>query len=369
MIHSVFHRGLEVAAGIDYGLATKDHKGVVRAVQPIVLEGDPEDVKAIVRASQWARGYVTGVLSFAERDLPMKTKRRIMREHLRVMFPGIDPTRIAITYIQHQDKGFLEIHWWAACTDLATGKRVNPYYHRADKARFRLWVQSVNDRFGLGDPNDPARWRLQLGGRGKAPKRYETLRQQVLMALAKQALAGVVKCRQDIERVLVQAHWEVSRRTKNFISISHPSLQKPIRLAGRMFAAGWTGALPPGGIRRLSQMFKRDKGQRLRATLQVLVPLLRQRASYNHCRLGGNYSPEYFVRTLRQGLAALDASTPREGLRALAADIAALSARLGGLPHDSVLKQVRGQLREPGTQPRKHPRVSSGEIEPQEPAL
>lgn len=135
MLNCVFKRGREAANGIDYGLSLRNHKGQLRAIKPEVLFGDPEEVKAVVRTMECAQRYTAGVFAFAEKSLPQKIKLKIISEHLRISFPGLDPARIAVTYIEHGDEGFVELHYWIANIDLQSGKRLNAYFDRADRGR------------------------------------------------------------------------------------------------------------------------------------------------------------------------------------------------------------------------------------------
>lgn len=137
MLNAVFKRGREAASGIDYGTSDTNHKGERRSVAPRVLYGDPEHVKAVVRTMDCAQRYTSGVLAFAERSLPEKLKAQIIEEHLRISFPGLDPTRVAAVYIEHADEGFCEIHYWIANLDLVSGKRINAYFHRVDRRRLQ----------------------------------------------------------------------------------------------------------------------------------------------------------------------------------------------------------------------------------------
>lgn len=298
MLDNTFHRGSEPAAGIDYGLSEFNHKGERRSIAPRLIHGDPEDVKAAVNTLRCRQRYTAGVLSFAEKDVPDALKHRIIREHLAVCFPGIDAARIAACYIQHQDEGFLELHYWHANTDLLTGKRVNGYYHRIDRKPRRLWVQTVNARFNLADPDDPKRWRLVVPPKKYAPESHQTMQQKVLGSLVKMAQAGAVQCRADIEAALVKAGWTISRRTRRFISITHARLNKPIRLSGKMFAVDWTGAVPEDVIEQLSRAFRAARVQRLRTAVAELTPLLEQRATYNTKRYGGDHPVQPLIHEL-----------------------------------------------------------------------
>lgn len=190
-------------------------------------------------------------------------------------------------------------------------------------------MQSVNDRFRLADPNDPKRWRLSVPPKKDAPEAHKTIQAKLLAGIEKLALAGVVKCRADIEAALVKAGWVVSRRTKKFISVLHTRLKKPIRLNGRIFAADWNGTVAPDAIKKLAREWALARVARLRETSAAVVSLMESRANYNRKRFGGAHGPDPLLQVLIQVRDALPEPSPKDALAALHADLAVLKTRLG----------------------------------------
>src|SRR3569623_1250351 len=152
MLNRVFPQHSDIHAAVGYLLSNADHTGTERLVEPRILQGRPERVLAIARTMNCRSVYTSGVLSFAESNIPLKTEQAIVREHLRVSFPGLSPSRVAALYVRHRDKGISEIHYVLVNLDLQTGKRLTGYYLAADCSRMRAWVLSVHDRFKLEDP-------------------------------------------------------------------------------------------------------------------------------------------------------------------------------------------------------------------------
>jgi hypothetical protein len=95
------------------------------------------------------------VLSFAEQDLPPGQREKLMASFERVLMPGLDKDQYSVLWVEHQDKGRLELNFLIPSTELLTGKRLQPYYDRADRPRIDAWQTIVNGRLGLHDPNAP----------------------------------------------------------------------------------------------------------------------------------------------------------------------------------------------------------------------
>ena len=77
----------------------------------------------------------------------------------RVLMPGLDKDQYSVLWVEHRDKGRLELNFLIPNTELLTGKRLQPYYDRADRPRIDAWQTIVNGRLGLHD-----RTRRRTGG-------------------------------------------------------------------------------------------------------------------------------------------------------------------------------------------------------------
>ena len=97
--------------------------------------GDPQQMIQLIDSSVYAQKYTSGVLSFAERDLEEQQKQQIMDSFERVLLPGLDQDQYSILWVQHQDKERLELNFVVANIELQSGKRLQPYYDRADRPR------------------------------------------------------------------------------------------------------------------------------------------------------------------------------------------------------------------------------------------
>ncbi|HBW6149889.1 TPA: nuclease, partial [Klebsiella pneumoniae] len=75
-----------------------------------VLQGKPEEVRELIDASPYAKKYTSGVLSFAEAELPPGQREQIMASFERVLMPGLDKDQYSILWVEHTDKGRLELN-------------------------------------------------------------------------------------------------------------------------------------------------------------------------------------------------------------------------------------------------------------------
>ncbi|MBF2798721.1 plasmid mobilization relaxase MbeA, partial [Klebsiella pneumoniae] len=194
-----------------------------------VLQGKPEEVRELIDASPYVKKYTSGVLSFAEADLPPGQREKLMASFERVLMPGLDKDQYSILWVEHADKGRLELNFLIPNTELLTGKRLQPYYDRADRPRIDAWQTVVNGRLGLHDPNDPENRRALVTPSG-LPETKQEAAETITRGLLMLASSGELKTRDDVTGALTAAGFEVVRTTKNSISIADPDGGRNIRL-------------------------------------------------------------------------------------------------------------------------------------------
>ncbi|MGC5189004.1 plasmid mobilization relaxase MbeA, partial [Escherichia coli] len=106
--------------------------------------------------------------------------------------------------------------------ELQTGKRLQPYYDRADRPRIDAWQTLVNHHYGLHDPNAPEN-RRTLTLPDNLPETKQALAEGVTRGIDALYHAGEIKGRQDVIQALTEAGLEVVRVTRSSISIADPN--------------------------------------------------------------------------------------------------------------------------------------------------
>lgn len=122
----------------------------------------------------------------------------------RVLMPGLDKDQYSVLWVEHQDKGRLELNFLIPNTELLTGKRLQPYYDRADRPRIDAWQTIVNGRLGLHDPNGPEN-RRALVTSSALPEAKLDAAQTITRGLLALASSGELKTRQDVTEALESA--------------------------------------------------------------------------------------------------------------------------------------------------------------------
>lgn len=235
----------------------------------IVLQGKPEEVRELIDASPYAKKYTSGVLSFAEKDLLPGQREKLMASFERVLMPGLDKDQYSVLWVEHRDKGRLELNFLIPNTELLTGRRLQPYYDRADRPRIDAWQTIVNGRLRLHDPNAPEN-RRALVTPSALPETKQAASEAITAGLLSLAASGELKTREDVTAALVQAGFTVARTTKTSISIADPDGGRNIRLRGALYEQSFNaGEGLRAEIENAAAAYRRDTESRIQRARTV----------------------------------------------------------------------------------------------------
>lgn len=218
-----------------------------------VLSGDVDLTADLIDSSRFTKKYTAGCLSFAEADIPEDAKRKIMADFEKTLFPGMSPDQYNITWIEHRDKGRLELNFVIPNVELSTGKRLQPFYAPADLGRVDCFKKIINHDYNLHDPDDPENRqlaRVDLDDQGEIqPKKGDISKSKTSKEIAEDIdikviqayLNGDIKDRDDTILFLVdELKLNVTRITNKGISILPEGRSRPIRLKGEIYEQGFT---------------------------------------------------------------------------------------------------------------------------------
>ncbi|HHO0151187.1 TPA: plasmid mobilization relaxase MbeA [Enterobacter asburiae] len=285
-----------------------------------VLQGKPEEVRELIDASPYAKKYTSGVLSFEESELAPGQREKLMESFERVLMPGLDKDQYSVLWVEHGDKGRVELNFVIPNTELLTGKRLQPYYDRADRPRIEAWQTVVNGRMGFSDPNDPLKKRYLV-----TPRTLPEAKQEAVSAITNGLLglasSGELKTRQDVTEALTASGFEVVRTTKSSISIADPDGGRNIRLKGAIyeqsFNAGEGLRAEIAGAAATYRRYAESRIQRARAVCKSGTERKREENQRRHQRPRAETDLSYRPDHER------DAENRREDMAGHRADVAA----------------------------------------------
>ena len=226
-----------------------------------VLLGDPDEVTEIINGLPFAKVYTSGCLSFHEADVLTEAQKfEIIEDFEAMMFVGLEPHQYTSYWVEHTDKGRVELNFVFPNVELVSGNHLQVYYHNRDLNLVNSWKNLTNDKYGFINPSDLENRRdvtpsigpnlLKDWDQSNNQKIIDKLKHYQSIEDFKQQLTDVVltqaalrqqtdeplTCQDDVAKLLEDFGFEISRRGKDSISIKNPDpTKKNIKLKGVIY--------------------------------------------------------------------------------------------------------------------------------------
>ena len=237
-------------ASIDYLLNERKSKGTAR-----LLQGDEQLTRDIINSLNFKQKTTVGCLSFEEKNISQDLKYKLMADFENMLLPNMED-RYNILWVEHIDKGRLELNFVIPKIDLESQKSLNPYFHKADLKRVEIWQDLTNLENSFTNPKDPSKARtLETNNKEiHLSKDYETL-DKTLHELVN---AGALESRADIIELLQKNNIEVTRTGADYLAIKLPESKKAKRFKGEIYNEQFTST---GELDKVSERKKREVEQ------------------------------------------------------------------------------------------------------------
>ena len=226
-----------------------------------LLLGDADEVTEIINGLSFAKVYTSGCLSFHEADVLTEAQKfEIIEDFEAMMFVGLQPHQYTSYWVEHTDKGRVELNFVFPNVELISGNHLQVYYHNRDLNLVNSWKNLTNDKYGFINPSDLENRRdvipsigpnlLKDWDQSNKQKIIDKLKHYQSIEDFKQQLTDVVltqaalrqqtdeplTCQDDVAKLLEDFGFEISRRGKDSISIKNPDpTKKNIKLKGVIY--------------------------------------------------------------------------------------------------------------------------------------
>jgi len=130
-----------------------------------ILQGNPRFSRLIANDLSFKNKYTVGCLSFEEDTISEVQKWEIMDHFEDTLFAGLNREQYNICWIEHTDKGRLELNFFIPNVELTTQKALTPYFDRADRPLVDSFQRLINQRYDLSDPDDPQKRQMTISNK------------------------------------------------------------------------------------------------------------------------------------------------------------------------------------------------------------
>lgn len=262
-----------------------------------ILSGDEQEIAGLIDSSPYAKKYTCGCLSFYENDFSDQEKKEMMSDFEKCLFPGMDQDQYRVLWIEHKDKqnpetgeSRLELNFLIPNTEILTGQRLQPFFHKADLSRVDLFKKITNFEYDLHDPNDPL-YRQDITSKKSLPKSVAEIK-TVLDLEAKKAIEkGLINDRQSMKKWLTDIGLEIVRETERNISIKNPhddeKIKNPhddkkarsIRLTGAVYEQDFRLTKKSAELtREASREYRQEARERYESDIQRYTKYIKQKS-------------------------------------------------------------------------------------------
>ncbi|WP_187910742.1 relaxase/mobilization nuclease domain-containing protein [Helicobacter pylori] len=213
---------------VNYLLNERVKQGTAR-----VLKGDANLTKSLLLSLTQKHKACVGCLSFEEPNINESLKYELMESFENALLTQEMQGRYNILWVEHTDKGRLELNFVIPKIDLERQKAFNPYYHKVDLKRIDTWKDCINLKHNFTNPKDLEKQHNIQQHQTKNPQNKELLKTyEKLDKLIQDNLGKLFNSRADIINFLKANQCEVTRQGKDYISVKLPNEPKAKRLKG-----------------------------------------------------------------------------------------------------------------------------------------
>ena len=290
MIVKFFTNGTGGSKGVfDYLLKDKEQPDGKR-LGAEVLRGDIDNQALLIDSLDFKQKYTSGCLSFTEtaNQVSAEQKNALMDGFEETIRAGLDVDRVSVSWIEHRDKGRLELNFVFANVDLEHGRAFQPYVHNVDKRRVNAWKDMQNIEHGFTDPNDPAKKRL-MAQRDNLPRDIKDTRQAITDGLKALVAQGAITNRDGVIQALKDGGFEIARQTDKAISIKNPDpkAKRNIRLTGGLYERSFKFSREvQNTVTAASEDYRARSTERYDAAKQLYDSEIKRKRDYHQTRHG-----------------------------------------------------------------------------------
>lgn len=263
---------------LDYLLNHREKDGTAR-----VLIGDEQLTRNIINSISFKHKVCVGCLSFEEQNIDEDLKYKIMSDFEKHLLPSLESDQYNILWVEHIDKGRLELNFVIPKIELTSRISMNPFYHKQDLSRVDTWQNLTNLTYGFTNPKDPAKERTLQGASKKISlqKDYE----QLDVTLHELVKNGQIKNRDQMIELLNQNEIFVNRVGSDYISLKLPDSKKARRYKGGIYSEEFRSIREFENIskrteQRIDEYNRRDTQGEIRFFTDKLNEYIERKAEY-----------------------------------------------------------------------------------------
>ncbi len=207
-----------------------------------------------------------------------------MSDFEKTLCPGMSEDQYNILWVEHTDKGRIELNFVIPKIELTTQKAFNPYFHKVDFSRIDMFEDIQNIKYNLESKKDPANAQTLLGSKLhiNLVKDYIALDKQ----LHDLTLSGNIQNREHLIELLKESGCKITRPHSKGFSVKLPDSKRAHRFKGSIYDEQFRsiedfGRISKEAEQRHEDFGNRDKSRELEQTIKRLDEYNETKAQHN----------------------------------------------------------------------------------------
>lgn len=230
MIAKYFKGGKSKSGAVEYLLNEREQLGTART-----LRGNPELTKQLIKENTNKLKYRSGCLAFQESNISEQQKAEIMDLFEKNTFAGLDKEQYNILWVEHTDKGRLELNFVIPRLELTSGKAFNPHWHEQDQTRLLKFQEYVNAEYGFTSAFSENKRELIRVDKNKKNSQIKKEIHQVVLDNIK---SGHIQNREELLQFFQDSGATIPRKGKDYITVQFG--EEKHRLKGEIYGESFT---------------------------------------------------------------------------------------------------------------------------------
>ena len=205
----------------------------------LCIYGDKQVWLSKIKGFTAKHPYLSFVYAFSDKDskaLTSEIEQEIINQFLDIYCPSIDHRYLNVLAVKHTDKGNTEIHILLENKRYDTNKviRFSPSHRGEYLKKLQLMQKKINHQYGFEDPATINQQNTLIDKFKTLSSKSERI-ESINKAIELKVEANEIGSKDEVISYLESQNFTITRNSKNYISVTHSDIQKPIRLKGEFY--------------------------------------------------------------------------------------------------------------------------------------
>ena len=206
-----------------------------RGIKPELVKGDLERTRDLINSIERKYSYTHGVISFHKDDCPsVIDQEKVIEDFEHHAFAGLEKDQFDISWVRHEDKGRIELHFVTPMIELHSGKQLNIDPHNFGVQKYyNDWAGVWNCQKNWARPDAPEH-QQKISMNPFTPSAIKGKKEELGAYVEALIASGEVQNRRELLAHFEEIGLKINRQNEKGFSLADRQGEK-LRLQGVLF--------------------------------------------------------------------------------------------------------------------------------------